>query len=143
MKRSRESGAEEVPTKQRPADSEDADKPPSKIAELEGSSEERPVGIKCFLPPHKGPLIFSSYEDYEAHYRLAHTNRCLECRKNFPSARFLDLHIEENHDAFAAAKKDKGEPTVSRVRREANTFSMCANQFCSSHAFQRAAGRRA
>ncbi|KAF7630126.1 hypothetical protein AFLA_010755 [Aspergillus flavus NRRL3357] len=33
------------------------------------------------------------------------------CGKNFPTDRFLNLHIEENHDPLIAAKKDRGEKT--------------------------------
>lgn len=37
-------------------------------------------------------------------------NRCVECGKNFPTERFLDLHIEENHDPFDGGKKrERGE----------------------------------
>ena len=68
--------------------------------------------MRCSLPPHRETLNFTSYEDYEVHYRQAHVNRCVECGKNFPTDRFLDLHIEENHDPLIAAKREKGEKTV-------------------------------
>jgi hypothetical protein len=89
--------------------------PAAKIAELDSSEsiEDREVKIYCALPPHKEPLQFSSYSDYETHYRDKHTNRCLQCRKNFPSAHFLSLHIEETHDSFAEVRKERGERTVS------------------------------
>ncbi|KAK4239978.1 hypothetical protein C8A03DRAFT_31906 [Achaetomium macrosporum] len=89
--------------------------PAAKIAELDpsGSDEDSEVKIHCALPPHKEPLRFSSYSDYETHYRDQHTNRCLQCRKNFPSAHFLSLHIEETHDSFAQVRKERGERTFS------------------------------
>ncbi|CAK3856815.1 Hypothetical predicted protein [Lecanosticta acicola] len=68
--------------------------------------------MQCSLPPHK-PLTFSSYQDYETHYRQSHTNRCLECRVNLPSAHFLELHIAENHDPIVATKRDSGDKTYS------------------------------
>lgn len=67
----------------------------------------------CSLPPHRETLSFTSYEEYEVHYNQAHVNRCLECRKNFPTGHFLNLHIEENHDALVSVRKERGEKTVS------------------------------
>lgn len=88
----------------------------SKIAELDESaiddSSSSSIAMKCSLPGHKEPLAFKSYAEYEAHYTKTHTNRCSECRKNFPSEYFLNLHIEECHDAFAAVLREKGEHTV-------------------------------
>lgn len=69
--------------------------------------------MQCTLPPHREPLSFASYEDYEVHYQQAHVNRCSQCSKNFPTGHFLNLHIEENHDPLAAARRARGEKTVS------------------------------
>jgi len=68
--------------------------------------------MRCSLPPHREPLFFATYEDYETHYQKTHTNRCLECRRNFPSAHLLGVHIEEMHDSFAQVMRDRGERTV-------------------------------
>lgn len=70
------------------------------------------VNMRCFLPPHAETLSFASYGDYEAHYNSFHTNRCLECRKNFPSQHLLDVHIEECHDPIVRVRRDQGEHTV-------------------------------
>lgn len=67
--------------------------------------------MHCSLPPHKGSISFSSFEDYEVHYLQAHVNRCSECGRNFPTERFLNLHIEENHDSFISARRARGEKT--------------------------------
>lgn len=68
--------------------------------------------MQCTLPPHREPLSFASYEDYEVHYQQAHVNRCSQCSKNFPTGHFLNLHIGENHDPLAAARRARGEKTV-------------------------------
>lgn len=68
--------------------------------------------MRCSLPPHK-PLSFSTYAEYESHYQQAHTNRCTDCRKNFPTSYFLDLHIVESHDPIVASKREKGEKTYA------------------------------
>lgn len=93
----------------------DASQPAAKITglDLSDNDDAKSIQMRCSLPPHKEPLIFSSYSEYETHYRDQHTNRCLECRKNFPSAHLLSLHIEETHDSFVQVKREKGERTVS------------------------------
>ncbi|KAL4788047.1 hypothetical protein BJX76DRAFT_316975 [Aspergillus varians] len=81
--------------------------------------------MHCSLPPHRETLSFSSYEDYEVHYRQAHVNRCTECRRNFPTDLFLNLHIEENHDSLVAARRGRGEKTygcfVENCERKCST----------------------
>ncbi|KAK9425836.1 putative C2H2 type zinc finger domain-containing protein [Seiridium unicorne] len=71
----------------------------TKIAELDESAIDdstSSITMKCSLPGHKEPLVFKSYAE-----------------KNFPSEHFLNLHIEECHDAFAAVLREKGEHTYS------------------------------
>ncbi|KAL8388506.1 hypothetical protein RB595_009201 [Gaeumannomyces hyphopodioides] len=67
--------------------------------------------LRCTLHPHI--LIFATFNEYDAHYNKQHVNRCHECNKNFPSDHILSLHIEECHDSFVAALRDKGERTYS------------------------------
>ncbi|KAJ4262199.1 hypothetical protein NW757_000464 [Fusarium falciforme] len=69
--------------------------------------------MRCNLPPHREPLAFKTYDEYEVHYNKSHTNRCLECRKNFPSEHLLNVHIEECHDPLVTVKREKGEHTYS------------------------------
>jgi hypothetical protein len=118
MKRSRE--AEEAKGNASSGSRNSADstdnrtRPSAKIVHVARSGEDDETSaMKCALPPHKEALNFASYEEYESHYNQAHTNRCSECRKNFPAAHLLNLHVEECHDPFMAQKRDKGEHTVS------------------------------
>lgn len=85
-----------------------------KILQLDtGSGVVSPtVEMICSLPPHHQKLSFASYEEYEIHYNKSHVNRCLECRRNFPTEHFLNLHIEENHDALVSVKRERGDRTV-------------------------------
>jgi hypothetical protein len=69
--------------------------------------------MRCALPPHKDAIEFQSHEDYEVHYLKEHTNRCSSCGKNFPTAHFLGLHIEENHNALRETLQAKGEKTYA------------------------------
>ena len=85
-----------------------------------GNDQQRDrVVMKCLLPPHE-PLSFPSYTEYDVHYQKNHTNRCLECRKNFPSTHYLNLHIAENHDPINEARKAKGEKIVSTLPNSPN-----------------------
>lgn len=71
--------------------------------------------MRCSLPPHSRQVLsFASFEDYEVHYNKTHVNRCVECRKNFPTPHFLDLHIFENHNPLLEVLKNRGERTVSK-----------------------------
>jgi hypothetical protein len=87
----------------------------SKIRHLDPESGEAQPAFEmiCSLPPHRQTLSFANYEEYEVHYLKVHTNRCTECRKNFPTEHFLNLHIEENHDSLVSVRKERGEKTVS------------------------------
>lgn len=96
----------------------------SKIVHLDESTGEGLTIMRCSLPGHHRALSFLSYDDYEMHYKKSHMNRCLECRKNFPSEHFLNLHIEENHDALVSVRKDRGEKIV---RSLGNDFSVATN----------------
>ncbi|KAJ3610328.1 hypothetical protein NHX12_022421 [Muraenolepis orangiensis] len=44
--------------------------------------------------------VFRSVEEYEHHYNSMHRQVCSSCRRAFPSARLLDVHIEEWHDSL-------------------------------------------
>lgn len=83
------------------------------VTDEDDEDSGQPVAMQCSLPPHKEPLKFKSYEEYETHYHSFHTNRCLDCRKNFPSEHLLNVHIEEWHDPLVVVKRDRGEHTVS------------------------------
>ncbi|KAH0846984.1 hypothetical protein AYO21_02320 [Fonsecaea monophora] len=69
--------------------------------------------MQCSLPPHRETLDFASIEDFEVHYAKDHSNRCTSCGKNFPTAHFLALHIDENHNSFREALQAKGEKTYA------------------------------
>lgn len=91
----------------------------TKITELDESAvddeednTDHTFTMKCSLPPHRDVVSFNTYAEYEAHHNRTHTNRCVECGKNFPSEHLLNVHIEECHDAFAAVRREKGEHTV-------------------------------
>lgn len=69
--------------------------------------------IQCSLPGHAKDMAFTNYPEYEKHYLQTHTNRCLECRRNFPTSHIMGLHIQEHHDALAEMQREQGASTVS------------------------------
>eukprot|EP00743_Colponemidia_sp_Colp-15_P001276 GILK01001399.1.p1 GENE.GILK01001399.1~~GILK01001399.1.p1 ORF type:complete len:310 (+),score=31.71 GILK01001399.1:37-930(+) len=46
------------------------------------------------------PKQFTNIGAYEEHYRAAHVNVCSICHAVYPSVRWLEMHILEQHDAF-------------------------------------------
>ncbi|EGV61562.1 hypothetical protein CANTEDRAFT_108530 [Yamadazyma tenuis ATCC 10573] len=56
----------------------------------------------------QAPPEFSSYPEYELHVQTHHTHICHACKKRFPSAPILSMHIEEKHDPFFVIKRDQG-----------------------------------
>lgn len=114
MKRSRDSGEE--------ADSPLDDvqevslRPVSKVIglDVESLSDEALTAtvIQCSMPGHLPGLSFATYNEYETHYNSTHTNRCLECWRNFPTSHYLDLHLAECHNVLVEIRKDKGEAVV-------------------------------
>lgn len=76
----------------------------------EGREQVGSTTMSCLL--HRERIDFPTYNAYEAHYAKEHLNRCIECRRNFPSPRYLSLHGDEWHNPFVAVKRDRGEHTV-------------------------------
>lgn len=135
MKRSREPEEDLDPDSPSGA-SHPASPHPAKITGLDSAIDDsdgedsapQSITMRCSLPPHREPLAFQSYADYEAHYNSFHTNRCLECRKNFPSEHLLGVHIEEIHDPLVRIKRDRGEHTV-RINVTKHSFSFNLSTF--------------
>ncbi|XP_007546157.1 zinc finger protein 511 [Poecilia formosa] len=44
--------------------------------------------------------VFSTLHEYEHHYNSLHRHVCCSCRRSLPSARLLDIHIQEWHDSL-------------------------------------------
>ncbi|KAI9760183.1 MAG: hypothetical protein M4579_001798 [Chaenotheca gracillima] len=140
VKRSRESSPspppEDSPSTSRPSTPHigtphDLDEPAPRIVKYTQLDDEETVPetaevMRCSLPPHPETIAFASYEEYEIHYAKAHVNRCAECRKNFPTEHFLDLHIQENHDSLNEARKARGEKTYA-------CYVEACDRKCSSH----------
>jgi hypothetical protein len=95
--------------------------------------------MRCSLPPHREALSFNTYAEYEVHYKQAHSNRCVECDRNFPSEHLLNLHIDEQHDTFIALKREKGEHTyacfVEGCERKCRTPSKRARHLIDKHMY--------
>ena len=85
----------------------------SVIEESEDQDKTRVVSMQCSLPPHRQAIEFFSCEEYEIHYVKEHTNRCTACGKNFPTARFLNIHQDENHNPFRETLQEQGEKTFA------------------------------
>ncbi|KAJ2806438.1 hypothetical protein H4R20_001692 [Coemansia guatemalensis] len=73
---------------------------------LENSTRQT---ITCHDPPCHGSARFPTVLAYERHYDQMHRNCCSLCNAALPSAHWLDLHIQECHDAFFRARVARSE----------------------------------
>ncbi|KAJ1664705.1 hypothetical protein IW140_003964 [Coemansia sp. RSA 1813] len=65
--------------------------------------------IFCNSPPCLGSAAFPTTLAFEKHYDQVHQNMCSTCSAIFPSSHWLDLHIQELHDAFFSARIAHGD----------------------------------
>lgn len=109
VKRSRS----DSPTSDAPDSSSDVESATAKVVHLDKniSGKASTTLINCLLPPHAA-LSFSTYDEYDIHYKKSHLHRCVECERNLPTEHFLNLHIAENHDPLNEAKKARGDKIV-------------------------------
>lgn len=118
MKRSRD--AEEETNSTLADEQEVTDVPVSKIVGLDversNDGSQTTTTLQCSMPGHLPGLRFATYNEYETHYISTHTNRCLECGRNFPSWHYLDLHIAECHDALVEIRREKGKAVVRMLQ---------------------------
>ncbi|XP_035982368.1 zinc finger protein 511 isoform X2 [Fundulus heteroclitus] len=69
---------------------------------LISEAEERPAPrvseFACHISGCRA--VFSTLDEYEHHYNSLHRHVCCSCRRSLPSARLLDIHIQEWHDSL-------------------------------------------
>ncbi|XP_064418574.1 zinc finger protein 511 isoform X2 [Latimeria chalumnae] len=63
--------------------------------------------------------LFDTLESYEHHYNTQHRNVCSHCKRAFPSAHLLDIHITEWHDP------------LFQILAEKQTMYRCLVESCS------------
>lgn len=51
--------------------------------------------------------VFNTLEEFEHHYNSLHRHMCCSCRRSFPTARLLDIHIQEWHDSLFTILAEK------------------------------------
>lgn len=85
-----------------------------------------PGAFTCTMPPtcSQHPHYFKTVEEFEHHYYKYHGFSCSVCHRVFPSQIILELHITENHDSFAQARRARGDKIVSlHQSREFRNFN--------------------
>ncbi|XP_074086932.1 zinc finger protein 511-like [Macrotis lagotis] len=65
---------------------------------------------------------FSGLDAFEHHYRTLHTHVCSVCRRAFPSARLLDVHVLEWHDSLFQLLAERRRMLQCLVEGCADTF---------------------
>ncbi|XP_056903333.1 zinc finger protein 511 [Takifugu flavidus] len=51
--------------------------------------------------------VFNTLEEFEHHYNSLHRHVCCSCRRSFPTAHLLDIHIQEWHDSLFTILAEK------------------------------------
>ncbi|XP_061601610.1 zinc finger protein 511 [Cololabis saira] len=69
--------------------------------------------------------LFSTLEDYEHHYNSLHRHVCCSCRRSLPSARLLDIHIQEWHDSLFTILAQKQDMYQCLVEGCGQKFRTC------------------
>ncbi|XP_035462827.2 zinc finger protein 511 [Scophthalmus maximus] len=68
---------------------------------VSGADDEPALSVSEFACHISGcSAVFSALEEYEHHYNSLHRHVCCSCRRSLPSARLLDIHIQEWHDSL-------------------------------------------
>lgn len=68
---------------------------------------------------------FKTLQDYEHHYNSLHRHVCCSCRRSLPTARLLDIHIQEWHDSLFAVLAQKQDMYQCLVEGCTQKFRMC------------------
>ncbi|XP_015233108.1 PREDICTED: zinc finger protein 511 [Cyprinodon variegatus] len=68
------------------------------ISEPEEKSSPSVSEFACHISGCR--VVFSTLDEYEHHYNSLHRHVCCSCRRSLPSARLLDIHIQEWHDSL-------------------------------------------
>ncbi|KAJ1647891.1 hypothetical protein J3B02_001676 [Coemansia erecta] len=71
-------------------------------------SAETPA-IVCEQPPCMGTVLCPTLLAFERHYDQMHRYVCSLCNAILPSSYWLDLHIDEIHDAFFDVRAKRGD----------------------------------
>ncbi|KAJ2374322.1 hypothetical protein IW150_003166 [Coemansia sp. RSA 2607] len=67
------------------------------------------TSIYCSQPPCTGQVNYPNALAFERHYDQVHANVCSQCGAILPNSHWLDLHVEECHDAFFVARVSRGD----------------------------------
>lgn len=72
------------------------------------ADEEPSLSVSEFACHISGCIAtFKTLQDYEHHYNSLHRHVCCTCRRSLPTARLLDIHIQEWHDSLFAVLAHK------------------------------------
>ncbi|XP_075466415.1 zinc finger protein 511 isoform X1 [Ascaphus truei] len=72
-----------------------------------GEVEERPKVSEFRCQTAGCAQLFDTLDSYEHHYNTQHRNVCSSCKRSFPSARLLDIHLLEWHDSLFQVMAEK------------------------------------
>ncbi|XP_033835633.1 zinc finger protein 511 [Periophthalmus magnuspinnatus] len=75
---------------------------------ISAADEEPALRVSEFACHISGcTATFKTLQEYEHHYNSLHRHVCCTCRRSLPTARLLDIHIQEWHDSLFAVLAQK------------------------------------
>ncbi|KAK7930794.1 hypothetical protein WMY93_007189 [Mugilogobius chulae] len=75
---------------------------------ISAADEEPSLSVSEFGCHISGCAVtFKTLQEYEHHYNSLHRHVCCTCRRSLPTARLLDIHIQEWHDSLFAVLAEK------------------------------------
>ncbi|XP_061693051.1 zinc finger protein 511 [Syngnathoides biaculeatus] len=83
-------------------------------------------------------VVHSTLEEYEHHYNSLHRNVCSICRRSLPTARLLDVHIQEWHDSVfmvLAQRQDMYQCLVEGCEHKFRTSTLRKDHLVRSHKY--------
>lgn len=106
---------------------------------IAGSEEESALSVSSFSCHIAGcSALFQTLTEYEHHYNSLHRHVCCTCRRSLPSARLLDLHLQEWHDslfAVLALKQDMFQCLVEGCGQKFRTIKTRKDHLINLHKY--------
>ncbi|KAJ0067180.1 hypothetical protein NL108_012912, partial [Boleophthalmus pectinirostris] len=90
---------------------------------ISAADEEPSLRVSEFACHISGcTAAFKTLQEYEHHYNSLHRHVCCICRRSLPTARLLDIHIQEWHDSLFAVLAQKQDMYQCLVEGCGRTF---------------------
>lgn len=96
---------------------------------ISAADDEPTLKVSEFVCHISGCMAtFKTVQEYEHHYNSLHSHVCCSCRRSLPTARLLDIHIQEWHDSLFAVLAQKQDMYQCLVEGCGQKFKTCKHR---------------